>query len=285
MKKSLTLALALVALAVFAGLGVAQQKDKQKKPPTGVETKQPTTGEDADAKKRVSEAIASSIVTRKGVAFPIVAKGGGSNPTATGWASCEPGDTQTFTHGAAIDLEGGMHVPKNNTYPTPPPQIEIYSPPNADWIVQSYNRVITSVGPPYDAGDSAFPAGYSFLTSANYSSVKSTMHSFVGSLNVPGYIKVDLNAKLDTFLSNTSSYSYSLSASHGTVKHTATVWGTGVINPTTAHAWYHGYIDGTLVCAPAYLHDQNALTTRLKTWVNSVVRKLDVPVDTLPGKP
>ena len=41
MKKLLTLALALVALAVFTGLGVAQQKTEEKRQPTGVEAKQP----------------------------------------------------------------------------------------------------------------------------------------------------------------------------------------------------------------------------------------------------
>ena len=45
MKKLLTLTLALVALAAFSGLGVAQQKTEEKHQPTGVEMKQPATGE------------------------------------------------------------------------------------------------------------------------------------------------------------------------------------------------------------------------------------------------
>ncbi|HEX3231745.1 MAG TPA: hypothetical protein VHQ95_22395, partial [Pyrinomonadaceae bacterium] len=57
------------------------------------------------------------------------------------------------------------------------------------------------------------------------------------------------------------------------------VWGMGVFNTQTGHAWYHGYINGTLVCAPAYLHDQQALTLRLKTWVKNVVSKLPVLMD------
>jgi len=280
MKKLLTLALPLVALTVFTRLGVAQQ------PQTGVAPQQigvaqPITVQLVDTKKLVADAIASSIVKLKGQEFPIVAKGTGSDAAGKGGASCELGETQTFTKNAAIDLESPNHTAKSNTYPSSPPERMIVSPPNADWVIQSYQRHITTAGPPYEAGDSAFPAGYSFLTAGNYSSVKSTMHSFVGSLNVPDYVKVDLNAKLDTFISNISSYSYSLSGSHGTVEHTALVRGVGVINLTTGHSWYHGYIDGTLACAPAYLHDQDALTTRLKTWVNSVVRKLP----TIPAGP
>jgi hypothetical protein len=45
MKKLLTLALVLVALTAFAGVGVAQQNDKQKSLPKGIETKQPAAGE------------------------------------------------------------------------------------------------------------------------------------------------------------------------------------------------------------------------------------------------
>lgn len=291
MKKLLVLVLTVGVLTIFTGLSLGQeapQKDNEQIRPGSAETTQPTIQEvnvgrshpgakqiaviqAAATKKLVAEAIASTIVTRKGMEFPIVSF---SDPTTKGWASCELGDIQTFTQNAAIDLESGKRVKKTVTYPSTPPERKIVSPPNADWIVQSYYRVVTSAGPPYVAGDSAFPAGYSFLTAGNYSSVKSSMHSFVGSLNVNAQIKADLNAKLETLMSNISSYTYSLSASHGTVEHTATIWGTGRTNPTEAHSWYHGYINGTLICAPAYLRDQNALTKRLETWVNGVVRKL-----------
>ena len=282
MKKKLqTLALTLIALASITGLSIGQQKKKQPRFPTSVVVT--TTGEtmikgasvqiepntEAFAEKAVAEAMASSVVTVNGKEFPSVAKGAGSDDPFTGGASCELGDTQAFTQNAAIDLESPKHVKKSNTYPSSPPERKIVSPPNADWVIQSYVRVVTSAGAPYEAGDSAFPAGYSFLTSGNYSSVKTTMHSYVGSLNVSGKVKADLNAKLDTLISNVSSYSYSLGGSHGTVEHTALVRGTGNTNTTAAHSWYHAYINGTLVCAPAYLHDQNALTTRLKAWVSS----------------
>lgn len=45
MKRLLTLALALVALAVFSGLGVAQQNGVEKNQPADVEKKQPATEE------------------------------------------------------------------------------------------------------------------------------------------------------------------------------------------------------------------------------------------------
>jgi hypothetical protein len=279
MKKLLTLALALVALAVFTGLSVGQVR-RPRFPPGEIKVDKTFPGTQLQlspmepTEQQVAEAIASSIVTRKGVEFPSVAKVGSDTPL-TGGASCEPGDTQTFTENAKFTLESPDHAKKTNTYPSDPTERKkVVSPPNADWVIQSYNRVITSAGAPFEAGDSAFPAGYSYLTAGNYSSVKTTMHNFVGGLNVSGKIKADLNAKLDTLISNTSSYSYSLGASHGTVEHTALVRGTGNTNTRVRHSWYYAHINGTLVCAPAYLRDQNELTARLKTWVNNVVSKI-----------
>jgi hypothetical protein len=293
MKKLLNIGLAVVILASFANTGVGQQKEK--KPPTTVETTQPTTGENkvenaltnsqvavdssAASRKLVTDAIASSIVTLKGKAFPTFAKGSAPASTATGGASCEPYDIQSFSQGAPINLEGASHQKASYSLPSGAPQLAVYSPQNTDFLVASFHQVITSAGPPYETAVSSFPAGYAFLSSGNYSSVKSTMHSFVGSLNIPGYVKVDLTTKLDTMISNISSYSYSLGANYGTLQHTAQVHGTGIFNTTVGHAWFHGYIDGTQICAPAYLHDQNALTTRLKTWVKNVILKLPQKMD------
>jgi hypothetical protein len=95
MKKLLTPALALVALAAFTGLGVAQQKDKQQTPPTGVETKQPATGEKRLDKAtpqltkvkvlEVNNSAKTITVMAKGKTFTIDAKNLKSLP--------KPGDT------------------------------------------------------------------------------------------------------------------------------------------------------------------------------------------------
>lgn len=234
----------------------------------------PALGKGLDADGFLRQAIASTTFTRSGRLLPVIPLEPNSAKSASqGGASCELYDTTSFT-GAAIDLESGNHVKTNVYYPPAGPQVEIYSPPNADWVVQSYSRTVTTAGPPYQAGDSAFPAGYSFLSSGNYSAVTNTVQSYVASLNIPNKAKIDINANLATMISNISSYSMSIGASHGTVKHNAQIQGTGVFNTTTGHSWYHGYISGTLICAPGYLHDQAALIARLKGWVNQVVSRL-----------
>lgn len=279
MKASSTLAIVLVALAIHTSVALAQQADQKKKQesvaPSAAQKRPADTLQSMSVdrqRKAGQEAIAGSIVKIKGKEFPLLAKGTAPDKPQSGGATCELCDTQTFTRCAAIDLESPNHVSKDKEYHNE----AVCSPTNGDWTIQSYHRVVGSTGTPYNASDSAFPAGYSYLSNTAFSSVKSTMHGFVASIDIPDVIKADLNLKLDTMVSNMSSYVTSLSASHGTVKHSATVYGTGVFNTTTGHSWYHGYIDGTLICSPAYLHDQNALTARLKIWVNNVVKRLPV---------
>ncbi len=227
----------------------------------------------------VAQAVASSTVTRNGKSYPQVPTGSGADTASTGGASCELGDTQSFSQGASIHNASPNHVKKSNQYG---PVIAVFSPPNADWVIQSYSRVVTSAGDPYQASDSSFPAGYSFLTAAAFSSVRNNVHNFVTGLNIADMIKIDLKTQIDSMISNISSYTVSLGGSHGTVQHSATVWGTGILPSNKGHSWYDGYINGTLTCAPTYLRDENALTYRLKVWVNNVVRKLPVPVSTIP---
>jgi hypothetical protein len=79
MKKLLTLALALVALTVFTGLSVgqgAQQKDKQKSPPTSGETKQPAA--EAKNSAHAMETMMTGTVTQvneKAKTFTVMANG------------------------------------------------------------------------------------------------------------------------------------------------------------------------------------------------------------------
>lgn len=228
--------------------------------------------------ENLKAAIAASTITIKGKQYPAF-----SGKKSHGPASCQLGDTQSFSQGARIDIQGGYHVPKTNTYPSGGPEVEIYSPPNADWLIQSYHRVINSANGTYVAGDTAVPAGYSFTNSVNYSQVSSDMHSYVASLTGSGNIygvsasmAANLNAQIQTNLSNIESYAYSLQSSNSSVKHNAQVWGMGVFNTQVGHAWYIGWIDGTLICAPAYLHDQAALEAGLKAWVQGVLARVRV---------
>jgi len=86
MKKLLTLALALVALAVFSGLGVAQQKGVEKSQPTGVEKKQPATGE--------KEAVKGKAAIYK---HEITGKVTGVDPTAKTFTVMVQGRAITFS--------------------------------------------------------------------------------------------------------------------------------------------------------------------------------------------
>ena len=64
MKKLLTLALALVALAAFSGLSAAQQKGEQKSRPEGVEMEQPATGEKETVDKASPKLMTGEVTGR-----------------------------------------------------------------------------------------------------------------------------------------------------------------------------------------------------------------------------
>ena len=274
------------ALVLFAGLAMAQvcagaasaQAPGRFGGPAVLskqaESKQVQVGSSVNGPAILAQAIAAATLTKNGKAFPKL-----TNTTrATGGASCELYDTQGFNDGAAIDLEGGYHAKTSDTWPSGGPQEAIYSPPNADWVIQSYSRTVPTAGGTYVAADSATPPAFSMNTSSTYSSVVNTLHSYVLGLDIPDFIKVSLNAQISTFVSNIAAYSFGLSGSHGMIRHTGQVWGTGRTNIHVGHSWYHAHVGGTLTCAPAYLHDQAALTGRLKSWVNGVVANLPVSV-------
>ena len=222
----------------------------------------------------VRQAIAAATVTRGGKSFPAPTQSGGRS---TG-ASCQLYETRAFTQQAPIHIEGAKRVKKTVTFPPGAPQLSVYSPTNTDWVINSYNQVIDSAGSAYTANVSGVPAGYSGGTSVDYSFVSSTMDSYVTNLAILEYIKFDLDKQIESFVSNVMSYNASINSSHGAVHHTAQVYGTGVVNTSAAHSWYHGWVNGTETCAPAYLRSQNALVNYLQSWVNGVVATIPVAV-------
>jgi hypothetical protein len=231
------------------------------------------------SKDRLDKVLAETTVVIGGKRYPKAQTGETPAGRAEGGvASCNIGDVQQFTQGAAIDLDGAHRQAASYMLPPDGPMKRVYSPPNSDWVIQSYHRTVTSSGAPVAAGDSGVPGNYSYNSSGTYSSVNSSMHNYIATLNASGSIpgmsaslQAYLNAQVSSMTSNMSSYANSISASNSTVEHTAQVFGTGRFNTHTAHAWYHGYIDGTLTCSPAYLRDANALMAALQAWVNNYV--------------
>jgi hypothetical protein len=223
------------------------------------------TFSDAQAKAELAKAVDATTVVRKGKAFP--APHTASTNSKTG--ACTPTDTQSFDHAASITIASPNHTKKDLKYPDPEDR-EFYSAPPG-WVVQSYARHVDTSGPPFTGGDSSTPANFSWNNSSSYSSVQTQMHSYVASLNIPDVIKADLNAKIDSMISNISSASYSISSSSAVLTHHGQVSGVGTINPHTGHSWYTAWLNGTLACAPEYLYDANALTTMLKSWVTNTL--------------
>lgn len=243
---------------------------------------------DARTVADLNAAIKASSIVYKGKLFPSLktpssgAAHKSSSAAATQSASCPIGSTIGFNQGAEIDLEGGNHKPTNQTWG---PDEEVYSPPNPDYVIQTFGRTVTSAGGTYNAGTSQMPPNYSFTNSINYSTATNDLHNYVLSLDIPDVVKANLNTTINNTFSNYQSYAQTLAASAGSVKHHAQVWGTGVFNTSQGHSWYHGYIGGSLICAPAYLHDQGLLESGMKAWVNDVVSRMPRRLQESPKTP
>ena len=186
---------------------------------------------------------------------------------------------------ASINLASGNHQKQNIATPPGAPQVAIYSPKNADWLIQFYSRHVDSANGTFVASDSASPANYSFTNSVDYSAISSNMQSFVASLGLNSQQVASLNAQIQTYLFNYQAYLNSISNSNGAVHHTAQVWGAGVFNVNAGRSLYTGWINGWLVCAPAFLHDQAAIEARLKQWVQRVLMRSHIPVNVMKGTP
>ena len=75
MKKLLTLVLALATLAVFSGLGVAQQKGVEKSRPTGVEMKPSAAGEKTVDKASPKLMTGKVLEIQAGKTFTVMSNG------------------------------------------------------------------------------------------------------------------------------------------------------------------------------------------------------------------
>lgn len=217
-----------------------------------------------DARGAVQAAIAASTLTVAGRAFPKVALANAKTQSC-----CNIGDVHS------VDVAKiALHGPKNDKKgaPTPPAPIEaVYSPPGGCWVVQAYTRVTMSAAGAYQAWDDAQPANFNYNTSTVYNQELSSLKNYVGSLNIPDYVKADLNIKLEEFVKNYSSYANSISTSSQQVRHRAQTYGRGLFNGSS---WYEGYLNVKETCCPPEVRDPAALRQTLRAWVDGTVAKI-----------
>jgi hypothetical protein len=245
--------------------------------PMSASAQTPAKSTATQGSQSIQAAIAESTITIKGKQYPAPVRTGLRSSSG---ASCQLGDTMNFSHVAELNLASPMH---EKTSWTSGPTIATYSPPNSDYVINTYNRVVSSRGAPETDSDSAYPAGYSNINSGFYNAISSTMHSYVASLAASGSLfgmsasaQASLNAQINTYISNYQAYSSSIGGSNSSVTQTAQVWGAGKYNLNVGHSWYNGWFNGSLICAPAWLHNQAAIESQLKSWVQHVVSRYNV---------
>lgn len=206
--------------------------------------------------------INDKTVSVKGMIFPKITPSGSFKTAGV----CELGQTRDvlaidFSHEEQPTLFAGK-VTYEGTTP--------YSPPLTSWIISSYKLTDLSA-----SGSSrnltAFPGGYSFVTSYQYEKTYESLKEVVAKLNILNKYKADIDSKLKTFTKNYASYSQSIGASHGSVALYVKLQSKGKFN---GRSWYRGQVTTTEICAPPEILDAAALKQSLLDWINETVKAL-----------
>jgi hypothetical protein len=194
--------------------------------------------------------------------FPRVASAG----TGAQSACCVPGATRHVSGQAEIMAE----LPQNTKKSVEKKVDSKYSPPMSCWVISKVTKsTMNSIGPVIATQD-LVPPNSKILTSNEYATETQKLETYVTNLQVDKYFKFDLNKKIESFAKNYSSYASSLSTSHGTLIHYATLSGAGLGKGRTA---YHANYGVDEVCCPPEVRDPQAFYTMVKTWVDERVKK------------
>ncbi len=189
----------------------------------------------------------------------------------------QPYATRTVTRQAEITLAYPRHTATQSKHAE-----EIYASPSG-WAISVATRNEDYSNPPgnVDKGLTVVPGGFQLLTHQQFSTEFNSAKDLFAGVNIASKIKIELTAKLTAFVKNYQDYATSISASHGTVIHKATLTSTGFMSGVPAR--YHGWVDVAEVAVPLEIQNQGALKTTLAAWVKKTVDLLHAiprPVDT-----
>lgn len=140
-----------------------------------------------------------------------------------------------------------------------------YTPPNY-YVIEAAYRIQRSANRSYSASHSTFAEGQSFVTFQELQNINKRVNDYIGNLNIEGQLKADITVKINELTEGYYRFSSSVSSSHNTAKHTATVWGNGRL--VGVRSWYEGYLDIDVLCIPPELKDPATIERFMKLYVD-----------------
>jgi hypothetical protein len=224
----------------------------------------PQARPDEQVQASAQAALAAATKTLKGKAFPAAADPQQAQMKVAGQSFCDPYDMRSQLGVAELSLE----FPKQTRREKSKHGEATYSPPLPIWVISSYTRTEQSNMGPVSFAVNAVPGGYHSLTNSQFTDEFTSTKNYVATLNIPPKVKADLTAKLEEYVKNYQSYAQEISASHGSIMHSADIKGAGIGNGRTL---YRASFTTTEVCAPAETRDVAALDKRLKSVIAAVV--------------
>jgi hypothetical protein len=170
--------------------------------------------------------------------------------------SCNAGELRIENSVAKLHME----YPKNTKRKHEKHDNAVYAAPHCWTIIGATHYLRMDMGP-VSYSWSQTPANYSLITSQEFNKISSSLTNYIGNINIADQYKIDLKSKLKEYLQSYQSEVLSLSNSHATLKHKATIQGAGWFNGRTI---YDGYSNVQLKCVPSTTTDAKNLEAGLR---------------------
>jgi hypothetical protein len=214
-------------------------------------------------KAAVQNAIRNGVIIVGAKSFPKLVKTPG--PGSAARVCCDLGETKMI-HGEA-NISAAL--PKGTKKDVRESHESKYSAPSC-WLILRANKTHAENLGPTSSTQDLVPSGFTFATAQTFATETQTLKDYVLKLDIPDVVKAELNLRLEEFAKNYSSYASSMTASHSTLVHRATLSGAGKFNGRTT---YRAYYDVELTCCPPELTDGKAFESAMRVWIDATVSR------------
>ena len=219
--------------------------------------------------RAAQKAIDANIVKVEGKSFPkalALTTGPATNAISSPQSSCcTPGETRKRDV-LFFKQYTGKNENKNKQYGP----YNMVEGTNKCWVISAYQRVEMSAAGKFGVNVSHQPAGFHLNQSSTYTNEYQNIRSYLLTLKLPKNVEATIDAKLNEFVKNYTTFSQTIDTSHAIVQQSVTLWGAGIGN---GRSWYEGYVNITETCCPPEVRDAQALRVTLKAWVDDTAKK------------
>lgn len=225
-----------------------------------------------EMKKEVIASINKSVKSIQGLSFPLSVNQQGQVKILSS-GTCAPGDVSRQDKGIYVSVMMSKYQPTDKCDVAEP----TYSSPDPNWVPWKFYKTLWSEANNKSHNVGVLPANFQYLKDSEFSTVHESMKNFVGGLEVPDWVKVDLKVKLESLVKGYVGYKNKVSSSHTAITYFAKACGNG--RASGKRSWHEGWLDIDRLCSPPEIKEAAALQKTLKTWVEARVDDYDLTAE------